>query len=99
MIPESCHVVTGNGTKKQPILIFDIRMESLNGKESEEVKVTGTKLPDVTTFRRPNMNELKLKFEHTNDKRFYMRDEEYPIHRILGDQRGVQGSLRSRASC
>ena len=55
-------------------------MQSLYGKASEEAKVTGTKLPDVTTFRRPNMNELKLKFEHIKDKRFYMRDEEYPIH-------------------
>ena len=83
---ETRNLVTVNGTKKQSMPIFDIRMESLDGKASEEVQVTGAKLPDFTTFRRPDMNELKLKFEHTKDKRFYMRvDEEYPIHLILGD--------------
>ena len=32
------------------------------------------------------MNKLKLSYDHTKDKRFYMTASgEYPIHMILGD--------------
>ena len=39
-----------------------------------------------TVIKRPSLSELKLKYEHTKDKQFYMRvDNEYPIEIILGD--------------
>ena len=41
---------------------------------------------DFTVIKRPNLSELKLKYEHTKDKQFYMRvDNEYPIEIIPGD--------------
>ena len=41
---------------------------------------------DFTVIKRPNLSELKLKYDHTKDKQFYMRvDNEYPIEIILGD--------------
>ena len=39
-----------------------------------------------TVIKRPNLSELKLKYEHTKDRQFYMRVyNEYPIEIILGD--------------
>ena len=41
---------------------------------------------DFTVIKRPNLNKLKLKYEHTKDKQFQMSvDNEYPIEIILGD--------------
>ena len=41
---------------------------------------------DFTVIKRPNLSELKLKYDHTKDKQFYMRvDNEYLIEIILGD--------------
>ncbi len=39
----------------------------------ERIKVTGSKLPDFTTVKRPDIRELKLKYEHTKDKTFYLQ--------------------------
>ena len=52
----------------------------------EEIEVTGSKLPDFTTVRRPDITELKQKFDHAKDKMFYkVASNEYTIHLILGD--------------
>jgi hypothetical protein len=66
--------------------VFDVEMVSLDGTTIEKIKVTGTKMPNFTTIKRPDMNELKRKFNHTMDKSFYMQaDHVYPIHLIIGD--------------
>ena len=66
--------------------IFDNSIVSLDGKACEEIELTGSRLADFTTVKRPDMNQLKLKYSHTQDKRFYMTSGgEYQIHLILGD--------------
>ena len=83
---ETREILTVNGTKVQSMPIFDTRIESLDGKSCEEIEFTGSKIVDFTTVRRPDMNQLKLKYSHTQDKRFYMTSTgEYQIHLILGD--------------
>ncbi|KAL9976623.1 hypothetical protein ACROYT_G013945 [Oculina patagonica] len=73
---ETREILTVNGTKVQ----------SMDGKSCEEIEFTGSKLVDFTTVRRPGMNQLKLKYSHTQDKRFYMTSTgEHQIHLILGD--------------
>ena len=79
-------MVTLNGTKKQSMPIFSIAIDSLDGKSRERIEVTGSKMSDFTTIRRPNMNDIKLKYEHARDKKFYVKQgDEYPIDIILGD--------------
>ena len=79
-------ILTVNGTKRQSMPIFNLSIESLDGKTSEEIEVTGTKLRDFTTVRRPDISKLKEQYEHTKDKRFYKQiGDEYPIHVIIGD--------------
>ena len=52
----------------------------------KKLQLTGSNLQDFTTVRRPDINELKTKYTHTQGKRFFMtRKDEYPIHLILGD--------------
>ena len=42
-------------------------------------------MQDFTTVKRSDMNKLKLSYDHTKDKRFYMTTSgENPIHMILG---------------
>ena len=66
--------------------IINVEFASLDGSAKEEIEVTLTKMPNFTTIKRSDMNELKQKFVHTNDKRFYMqRDHQYPMHLIIGD--------------
>ena len=58
----------------------------MDDRTSERVEITGNKMEDFTTVRRPTVRELKRKYEHARDKQFYMTaSEEYPIHVILGD--------------
>ena len=65
--------------------IFDTHIKSLDGESCEEVEFTGSKLADFTTVRRPDMNQLKLKYSHTQDKRFYMTSTgEHQIQLNLG---------------
>ena len=45
---------------------------SLDGRARKEIEITGARLTDVTTVRRPDMNQLKFKYTLTQDKRFYM---------------------------
>ena len=66
--------------------IFNLVIESLDRKASEKIQLTGTKLRDLTTVRRPDINLLKEQKEHTKDQRFYKQiEDEYPIHVISGD--------------
>ena len=74
--------------------IFDTCIKSLDGESYEEVEFTGSKLVDFTTVRRPDMNQLKMKYSHTQDKRFYMTSTgEHQIHLILGD--GIYSRIRT----
>ena len=55
-------------------------------KQGNKLKSQGQKMRDSTVIKRPNLSELKLKYEHTKDKQFFMRvDNEYPIEIILGN--------------
>ena len=82
----SREILTVNGSKVQSMPIFDTSIVSLDGKACEEIELTGSRLADFTTVRRPDMNQLKHKYLHTQDKRFYMTSGgEYQIHLILGD--------------
>ena len=83
---ETRHIVTVSGSKRQSMPIFNVEMASLDGTAKERIEITGTKMPNFTTIKRPDMNELKREFEYTRDKRFYMHpDHKYPIHLIVGD--------------
>ena len=91
---ETCNILTVNGTKVQSMPIFDAHMKSLDRKSCEEVEFTESKLADFTTVRMPEMNQVKWKYQHTQDKRFYMTSTgEYQIHRILGD--GIHSRIRT----
>ena len=52
--------------------IFYTSITSIHGGERKEIELTGARLADVTTVRRPDMNQLKFKYPLTQDKRFYM---------------------------
>ena len=66
--------------------VFKVDIGSLDGVANQQIEVTGTRMPNFTTIKRPDMNELKQKFDHTKDKQFYMqRDHQYSIHLIIGD--------------
>ena len=83
---DSREILTVNGSKVQSMPIFDTSIVSLDRNACEEIGLTGSRLADFTTVRRPDMNPLKLKYSHTQDKRFYMTSGgEYQIDLILGD--------------
>ena len=65
--------------------IFDVKLDSLDGRASEKVEIAGSEMPDFTTVKRPTLRELKAKYKHAHNKLFYMTAGEYPIHVILGD--------------
>ena len=44
--------------------IFNVEMASLDGTAKERIEITGTKMPNFTTIKRPDMNELKREIEH-----------------------------------
>ena len=58
---ESREILTVNRSKVQSMPIFDTSIVSLDGKACEEIELTGSRLADFTTVRRPDMNQLKLK--------------------------------------
>ena len=61
-------------------------MTSPDGKTSEKIELTGSKLSDFTTVHRPKLSDLKSKYKHTADKGFCMKQgDEYQMHVILGD--------------
>ena len=74
--------------------IFDTHIKSLNGESCEEVEFTGSKLVDFTTVRRPDINQRKLKYSHTQDKRFYMTfTGEHQVQLILGH--GIYSKIKT----
>ncbi|XP_022809137.1 uncharacterized protein LOC111346107 [Stylophora pistillata] len=74
--------------------IFDTHITSLDGKSCKTVEFNGSKLAYFTTVRRPDMNQLKLKYSHTQDKRFYMTSTgEHQLRLILRD--GVYSRIRT----
>ena len=84
---ETKEIITVNSSTKQSIPIFEVVIETMDGKAQEEIELTGSKLSDFTTITRPDMNKLKHEYQHTKDKRFYMnREGTYPIHIVLGDK-------------
>ena len=84
---ESREIVTLNGISKQSMPIYQVSINSLDGTVQEEIQVTGFKMCDFTTVRRPDISQLKQKFCHAKDKMFYMvRSGNYPIHLTLGDK-------------
>ena len=83
---ESRHIVTVNGMKKQSMPIYGVTINSIDSTASEKIEITGSKLTDFTTIKRPTLSELKEKYQHVQGKMFYRTaSEEYPIHLILGD--------------
>jgi hypothetical protein len=91
---ESREIVTVNGTSTQSMPIFQTSITSLDGKVHEEIELTGSRLQDFTTVKRPDMNELKMKYTHTQDKRFHMTAKGgTSIHLILGD--GTYSKIRT----
>ena len=52
-------ILTINGSKRQSMPIFNLLIESLDGKASDQIQITGTKLRDFTTVRRPDINKFK----------------------------------------
>ena len=65
-------IITVNGSKKQSMPIFKVMIESMDGNARDKIELTGSKLNDFNTLRRPDMNELKHKFEHTKERKFHM---------------------------
>ena len=66
--------------------MYNITISSLDRKAKEKLEVTGSKHADFSTVKRPEMHELKLKYEHIRDKQFYLRvGDECTIYLILGD--------------
>ena len=52
----------------------------------ETAEITGSKLANFTTLKRPDMKALKTRYQHIKDKQIYMRaDDKYPIDVIIGD--------------
>ncbi|XP_028410907.1 uncharacterized protein LOC114533565 [Dendronephthya gigantea] len=91
---ESHEIVTVTGTSTQAMPIFQTTINSLDGKVHEDIELTGSRLQNFTTVKRPDMNELKKKYTHMQDKGFYMTsDGEHPIHIILGD--GTYSRIRT----
>ena len=79
-------MVTLGGTKKQSMPVYVLTIDSLDRKARKRIEVTGAKMPDFATIRRPALATLKGKYEHTRDKSFYRKPgDEYQIHVILGD--------------
>jgi len=58
--------------------ILEVRLDSLDNSMSEQIKITGSKMEDFTTVRRPTVREntkntkTNKKYEHARDKQFYM---------------------------
>ena len=68
---ESRYIVTVNGKKKQSMPIYDVTINSIDSQASEKIEITGSKLADFTTIKRPTLTELKEKFQHVQGKMFY----------------------------
>ena len=83
---ETRNILTVNGSKRKSMPVFNVTINSVDGRASENVEIMGTDIPDFTTVKRPTFTELKVKYGNVRGKTFYrLEREEYPIHVILGD--------------
>ena len=72
--------------KKQSMPIFEVRIECADGRETQPIEFTGSKMDNFTTVKRPTQAELKEKYPYIQGKAFYTTaTEEYPIDVIQGD--------------
>ena len=79
-------IVTINGSKEQSLPIYNVKIQSVDGEQGEMVEVTGLQMQNFITIKRPNISQLKEKFQHAKDKQFYItKDNKYPIDLIIGD--------------
>ena len=60
-----------NGTKKTAMPVFEVRVDSLNGRASENIEIAGAEMTDFTTIKRPTFVKLKQKYQHIRGKTFY----------------------------
>ena len=58
---ESRNILTVNGSKKASMPVFEVTINSVDGRASENIEITGTEMPDFTTVKRPTFIELKEK--------------------------------------
>ena len=65
-----------NWTKKQSMPIFNLNVDSVDGKSRENIEVAGTRMSSFTTVTRPKMKLLKSKYERTKDRQFYTKVNE-----------------------
>ena len=78
---ETRHILTVTGTKKQSMPILNVTTESVDGKKSKSVELTGTKVMDFTTVRWLTIAEVKEKYSHVREKTFYRTaNEEYHVY-------------------
>ena len=68
---ESRQFVTINGVQKQSLPKFEVRLDSLDHRMSEQVEITGNKMTDFTTVK-----ELTTRYKHAQDKEFYVTASE-----------------------
>lgn len=79
-------IVTVNGAREQSLPMYNVEVKSVDGAQVEAVELTGSKMHNFTTIKRPNLSVLKDKLIHARHKQFYItKDNRYPIDLILGD--------------
>ena len=59
--------------------VFNVTINSVDGRASENVEIMGTDIPDFTTVKRRTFTQLKKKYENIRGKTYRSEREEYPI--------------------
>ena len=78
--------------------IFNVEIESLDGKARESLEVTGLEMENLTTVLKPDLRKLKTKSKHAKDKQYYLTDNgKQTIHMILGDK--IFCSIKTEKIC
>ena len=49
-----------SATQKQSVSIFHLNVDSVDGQARERIEVSGAKMADFTTMRRPDLSALKM---------------------------------------
>jgi len=44
--------------------IFNVKLDALDNRTSEQIEITGSEMADFTAVRRPTIKELKTKYKH-----------------------------------
>ena len=81
---KSIETMMSTTTKKLPV--YQIELQSMDGRCTIEVKVNKLDRPVLTTLKNPRIANLKKKYPHLEGIRFDNEDDkdEHPIHVILG---------------